>query len=106
MDEKRGEEFDVAEADDFFGDDEEDQEELGRPTTMAKRCDTQHNNQTVTASHVLLCMLRPWFGFLVSSLLGPMKGLGEIAACAYLWRPYHVLGAGKTSKHFQSLQGT
>ena len=38
MDEKRGEEFDRAEADDFFGDDEEDQEELGQPKTMAERC--------------------------------------------------------------------
>lgn len=38
MDEKRGDEFDGAEADDFFGDGEEDQEELSQPSkTMAER---------------------------------------------------------------------
>lgn len=88
MDEKRGEEFDGAEADDFFGDDEQDQEELGgQPRTMAERYSSTyvHEAQTtinITASHCRRCRCVR----LVSSFpgIGLVKRIGGDATYAYL----------------------
>lgn len=54
MDEKRGEQFDGAEADDFFGEDEENQQELSQPSrTMAERCAPCALRQQATQTKLL-----------------------------------------------------